>query len=426
MLSDLELAARLAVAALTGLAVGIERERSGHATGPAGRFAGTRTFFLYGIIGGVAGLLASSDLVAPAAMLLALGGVLAIAAYVAATRQGAGVREGEPRLDGTTETAALAVLAIAVLAGLGYLRISAGVAAIVVLALAEKTRIQSLIQRFGQVEFAAALQFAVLALVVLPLLPEGPVAQLGGLRPRALWTIVLAISALNFTAYVSGRLIGASRGMLVTGALGGLLSSTLTTLTFARRSRQDVEQSDLLADGALSACSVMPLRVLFIAWLLVPALALAFLPYALAAALTGFLVVALSARGRTGAVSTTEAQRSPLRLASALRLAALFQVGFWLADLLRARLTPDGILAAGALLGLLEMDALTAAMARFADGAGTASVAAQGIAAGVIADGIVKIGIAVVLGSPRFRVRVSVGLVLLLGATAATLVLLRT
>lgn len=428
MLSDLELATRLAVAALTGLAVGIERERSGRATGPAGRFAGVRTFLLYGIVGGIAGVLASSGFVAVSAVVLALAGALAVAAYIAATRNPLGPRTEHPRLDGTTEAAALAILAIAMLAGLGHMRIAASVAAVVVLALAEKTRIQSLIHRFGDVEFAAALQFAVLALVVLPLLPAGPVAELGGLRPRALWGIVLAISALNFAAYLSNRIIGASRGMLVTGALGGLLSSTLTTLTFARRSRDDAEQSDALAYGALAACSVMPLRVLVIAWLLRPPLALAFLPFALAATVTGIIFVGVGARRQKSPSKdpTGETHRSPLRLASALRLAALFQVGFWLGDFLRERISPDGILAMGAVLGLLEMDALTAAMARLAESLGSPSTAAQGMAAGVIADGLMKVGIALVAGAPRFRVRVTVGLTLMLAATATLLVLMRT
>lgn len=427
MLSDLELATRLAVAALTGLAVGIERERSGHATGPAGRFAGVRTFMLYGIVGGVGGVLAASGLALPAAVVLALGGTLAVAAYVAATRHPRTVRPEEPPLDGTTEAAAVAVLAIAMLAGLGHLRIAAGVAAVVVLALAQKSRIRSLIHQFGDVEFAAALQFAVLALVVLPLLPAGPIPELAAIRPRALWTIVLAISALNFTAYVSRRLVGASRGLLVTGALGGLLSSTLTTVTFARRSREEVEHSDALAYGALAACSVMPLRLLAVAWLLQPGLAVAFLPFALAATLSCGLVLLVSARRKKSPVSepTTETHRSPLRLGSALRLAALFQIGFWLADFLRAHLSPDGILAAGALLGLLDLDALTAAMARLAEGAGP-SVAAQGMAAGVIADGLVKVGIVLVFGSPRFKVRTGSGVLVLIGATATVLFLMRT
>ena len=106
----METVAPLAVAALAGLAVGLEREWSGHATGPAARFAGLRTFFLLGLLGGIAGLLLREGLTGPAAAILAGGAGLAVAAYVVAGR-----RPGADP-DGTTEAAALVVLALTALA----------------------------------------------------------------------------------------------------------------------------------------------------------------------------------------------------------------------------------------------------------------------------------------------------------------------
>jgi uncharacterized membrane protein YhiD involved in acid resistance len=111
--ADLEVALRLAVAGLIGLAIGIEREWSGHAAGPRARFAGVRTFFMLGLIGGMAGWLAAQDRLALAVILLAGSALLATAAYVVASQQ-TGDR------DGTTEAAALLVLATGTLSGLGY------------------------------------------------------------------------------------------------------------------------------------------------------------------------------------------------------------------------------------------------------------------------------------------------------------------
>ena len=79
---DLAVATGLAVAGLAGLAVGIEREWSGHATGPAARFAGVRTFLLLGLLGGLAGWLIDGGLMLPGALLLASGSLLTVAAYV--------------------------------------------------------------------------------------------------------------------------------------------------------------------------------------------------------------------------------------------------------------------------------------------------------------------------------------------------------
>src|SRR5882672_4540514 len=157
MESELDIALRLAVAALAGLAVGIEREWSGHATGPRARFAGARTFLLLGFVGGMAGWLLTLNLDAAATVLLAGAALLAVAAYIIASRAG-----GEA-VDGTTEAAVLAVLAVAVMAGLGHRQLAAGAAAVMVVVLREKGAIHRFVTRIGDVEMRAALQFAVLA-----------------------------------------------------------------------------------------------------------------------------------------------------------------------------------------------------------------------------------------------------------------------
>jgi uncharacterized membrane protein len=122
---------RLAVAAIAGLAVGLEREWSGHATGPQPRFAGIRTFFLLGTLGGVAGWLLDSGAAALGVAILSTAGALVVSAYVLAARPGG------PAVEATTEVAALVVLALGTLAGLGYLRVARVAAHVVVLVLSE-------------------------------------------------------------------------------------------------------------------------------------------------------------------------------------------------------------------------------------------------------------------------------------------------
>jgi len=121
----LDTAARLAVAALVGLAVGIERQRSGHTEGPDQDFAGPRTFLLIGLLGGLGGLFVTHDAELVGAALVAAGALLAVGAYVMTARG-----KSEHAIDGTTEAAALVVLALGLLAGGGALKFAAGIAAI--------------------------------------------------------------------------------------------------------------------------------------------------------------------------------------------------------------------------------------------------------------------------------------------------------
>src|SRR5258708_808862 len=132
---SLDIALRLAVAALAGLAMGVEREWSGHATGPDARFAGVRTFLLLGLLGGLAGWLALDGMQLLAAVVLLGAGALTVVAYAIAAQR------TPTSIDGTTEVAALVAVATGATAGLGYMAMAGGIATVTVLVLAEKTRI---------------------------------------------------------------------------------------------------------------------------------------------------------------------------------------------------------------------------------------------------------------------------------------------
>ena len=410
------------MAALAGMAVGVEREWSGHASGPHARFAGVRTFFLLGTIGGIAGWLldAAFPLVA-AALLLATGGLI-VGAYLTAARRGA------DDIEGTTETAAVLVLGIGLLAGLGALRVASGASAIVVLLLGEKKVIQGFVQHIGKEEMQAALQFAVLALVVLPLLPAGPIERLGGIEPRNLWAVVLLFSGLNFVGYIIRRILGDSRGYPVMGALGGLLSSTLVTLNFSRQSRRDPGSGVALAIGVVAACTLLVPRILGITLLLNPALvpkvAIGLAP----TFLVGVILILLAWRHLPGKAPEHAAPppSNPLQLRTALVMALSFQAVLFLLRIVTKEFGERGVLASAAVLGLTDMDALTFGMNRLAEDPAHIFVAAMAITLGVTTNGVTKSTIGGILGVGRFRRWALPGLVALTVAGAAGLWLLRT
>jgi uncharacterized membrane protein (DUF4010 family) len=396
--TDLQIAARLAVAALAGLAVGIEREWSGHATGPTARFAGVRTFFLLGLLGGFAGVLGAEVRVEVTLTILLTAGALVVAAYVTASRRAA------EAVDGTTETAALVVLALGAAAGFGWLQIASGAAAVMVLALGEKARIRGFITRIDDAEMRAALQFAVLALVILPLLPVGPVDALAGIRPRALWIVVLLFSGLSFAGFVARRAIGEARGYVVAGALGGTISSTAVTLNFARQSRKVPTDSTALALGAIAASTILVPRVLILTLILNPALLPAAALGLVPVFAFGLVMIGVGLR-RVGSGAAIEAppERNPLQLWSAIRLAVAFQAVLFLLDLVVGRFGSGGAYLGAAVLGLTDMDALTFAMNQLAGDPAAIATAGVALAIGVASNSMLKAGVALAMGSSGYR-----------------------
>jgi uncharacterized membrane protein (DUF4010 family) len=404
----------LLIAALGGAAVGLERQWSGHAEGPGARFAGIRTFTMLGTVGGLSGWLWNTGLALPSAILFA-GGVIIIAfAYVAGSRHD---------IDGTTEVAALVVLAAGLLGGIGSIQLASAIFAIATLLLVEKTRLHALVRRIDDVGLRSGVRFAVMALVVLPLLPEGPYGPFGGIRPRELWALVLFFSGLSFAAYLARRIVGPGRGYFVTGLLGGLISSTNVTWTFARLSRAEPAMERVLGFGAVAANAMLYPRVLVATAILNPAVLSPLVPFLLAPALAAALVAAVGARRSTTVAAPEVVQGNPLQLIGALQMAALFQAVLMAVYIARDVWGQSGVFTSAAILGLTDVDALTVSMAREIGKSVSPEVAATGIAVGVLTNTAMKLGLALVFGSRTFALIAGGALLLMLGSLAAALAL---
>ena len=400
-------AARLAAAALGGLAVGIERQWSGHAQA---HFAGVRTFTLLGCGAGLAGWLWAQGAELPAAVLLAGAAALIVTAYRVASRHD---------VDGTSEVAALVVLAAGFVSGTGELALASGVIALTVLMLVEKSRLHAWVRALNDEEIRAGARFAVMAVVILPLLPEGPYG-IGNIRPRLLWMLVLLFSGLSFAGYIARRLAGPGRGTLVAGLLGGLVSSTQVTLAHARASRDQPQLGIPLASGALAASTVLFVRTALTATILMPALAWALLPSLLLPAACGLIGTGLALRP-VAEPRATVVPANPLQLRGALQMALLFQVVLILVGLARDAFGATGLLVSGALVGLTDVDAATVSMARMiADGV-DAGAAAEALAVAILSNTLLKLVLAVVVGRGRFRLVTAAGLAVMGGTLVASL-----
>ena len=406
----------LIIAALGGGAVGLEREWAGHTRGSDRRFAGIRTFTLLGGLGGLAGLLWINALQWPAVIFL-LGAVAVVAAaYFAGSRTD---------IDSTTEVAALVVIAAGFLAGLGAHRIASGIVAITCLLLVEKSRLHAFAARIDDVGLRAGVHFAVMALVVLPLLPAGPFGPWGGIRPRELWALVLFFSGLSFLGYVARRIIDARRGFLVTGALGGLISSTNVTFTFARMSRADPTAARALAFGAVAANALLYPRVLIATAVLNLPLAAPLAPYLVVPFLIAVAVALLGLRSSKDGSESAPPPANPLQLGAALQMVLIFQAVLMLVHLARGQWGEAGLLSSAAVLGLTDVDALTATMARSVARTSSLELAALAIGVGVLSNTAMKMTIALILGRAQFRTIAAGTLAVMLLGGAAALVLLQ-
>jgi uncharacterized membrane protein (DUF4010 family) len=393
---DEPLALRFAVALGLGMLIGLERERAKGQDGGAG----VRTFALIALAGAIAGHLQSDlglDWLA-LAIFVAVGALL-VSSYVLTAQHGdTGI---------TTEVSALLSFLLGLLCSHGQLQMAAWVAVAMALMLALKDWLHQLARRIDASDVEATLKFAIVTLIVLPLVPDhdyGP-APLDVLNPYKVWLMVVLISGLNFVSYLLIKVVGTEHGIGLAGLLGGLASSTAVTLGFSQRSLQADANAPALALGILLAWTVMFFRVVVMTGLVSGPLGLR-----LAMAMGALCVVSLGASywlwrqrpaRQRGEVS---AGQNPFELGEAIKFGLLFGVVVFVAKAAQVYLGEAGLYLAAGVAGLSDVDAITLAMAdRARDDAQNLDVAARAIVIAVLANTLVKSGLAATLGSAELR-----------------------
>lgn len=399
---------RLALAFGIGLLVGLEREVQ-RADEAAGRnIAGLRTFALVGLLGGAAGGVSASFENAVAGGLVILGGFLAIA--VAATWMRVKQAEMTQDVGATTLTGVLLVFALGVMASVGDMALAAAGGVATAVTLHVKEQADAILARFSQLEVGSVLQLAVMSAIVLPLLPDEGMGPYDALNPRELWMLVILIAAFSFIGYVAVKLLGKRKGVLVAGFAGGLASSTAATLSLSRAARKAPDAA--YAGGVTLANIVMFARVGLVTFILSPALAQIVAPAMAAGALGSAVVGAYHLRRREAgdAEAMQTPARNPLELFAALQFGALLAVVTLLAAMVRELIGAQGLIALGAVSGLVDVDAVTLSYARMAGSHGALNILAAGVLAAVVVNCAAKSGIAAFAGGRAHGLRCAAAL----------------
>ena len=409
---DLETVRNLATALLIGALLGIERERHKQVEADASG-SGLRTFILFALLGALGGwltVLLDFPWILVAVVLAAL--VAVVASYILEARL-------QPDALGlTTELAAVAVCLLGAVVMLGHREIAVALAITIAAVLAYKEPLHGMVSRLGREDVYAGVRLLAATFIVLPLLPDRPVDPWGALNPYKLWLLVLLISGLSLVGYVATRLLGPNRGIPLTGLTGGLVSSTATTLSFARQSREEgnAQSAPALASGIFISWSVMFLRVLVTVLIvnraLLPRLAVPFVAMAAVAAVFAWAMYRRSS-------ATTEAGGVPLSnpfsLTAAAKFAALFAAVLLVVALVQEYFPEQGVYYVAALAGTTDVDAITLSMADFAR-QGNVAVAVNAIVIATLTNTAVKALMVVGLGAGGLRVPVLAGAIAIAAA----------
>ena len=384
-----------------GLLVGVQRGWAQRQGQPGSRFAGIRTFGLLGLAGGVASSLAMSAPVL-SAILLAASATLILVSYTRASARA-------DMLSGTASITGLLTLACGYLAAGGEPLVAMTIAVAMVLLLAMRSQLHRLVGRMSEAEVLAIGRFALIAAVILPLLPDRAYGPYDAWNPHSLWLVVVLVSGFSLAGYVAAKLLGPSRGTIAVSAAGSMVSSTAVTAALANQMKDSGGAIAILHTAIAVASVVMFLRVtLLVAWLAPFAL-----PSFAALAAPGLVVSLIGAawfrrQARIAHPGTAAAMevKNPFDLGPALLLMALVMATTLAARWVLAQYGNAGLAVILALTGSVDVDSAIITMGNLPPGSLTPRIAGLVLALPVVLNTLFKAGTAVGIAGWR-RARMS-------------------
>jgi uncharacterized membrane protein (DUF4010 family) len=419
------LLSRVALALGIGLLIGLERGWRTREAPPGSRTAGIRTFAISGLLGGITGALAQAagGVANIGGSIILAGGLTVYAAVI--TMFCREENRAERTFSATTTIAAILTFALGAYALIGDMRIAVAAAVAATALLATRNELHGWVAKITWPEFRSGLVLLAMTFIGLPILPDEPIGPFGGVNPREVWIIAIVLACVSFIGYVAVRVFGASRGVLLAAAAGGLVSSIAVTVANARRAAAGEGSPRLLAAGVAVATAISFLRVFAIASVLQPGLLVIMGPalVAAAAAAIGFAMALVYWR-TPGAKQPEEVEfRNPFGFWSAVGFALFLGAIIVLGSAVAEALGATGAIVGAIVVGLVDVDSVTVSMARLVPDPLPMAQAAYAILAAVASNTVSKVAIGAVISRGWFAAELGVMTVICFAAAGAALVL---
>ena len=349
---DISAVESLALALGLGLLVGLQREWSAH------HLTGIRTFALITILGALLGLLSQTlGVWLPVAGLCGVAALLIVGTVLAFVGQ-----QEEPGL--TTEIAALVMYAVGVALAYGQTELGLIIGGGVAVLLQWKQPLHTLVGRFSEPDIRAIFNLVLIALVILPVMPNRSYGPYGVLNPFEIWLIVVLIVGISLGGYIAYKFFGTRAGTLLGGILGGMISSTATTVSYARRTRHAPEAVGLAAFVITVASTIVFGRVIFEIAVVAPELLSKVAPPLVVIMLVMGVLALVMYWTRGGEAEQVPLDKDPSQLTAAVLFGLMYAVILFAVAAGRQWLDDRGLYLVAAISGLTDVDAITLSTAQ--------------------------------------------------------------
>ncbi|MHB1147766.1 MAG: MgtC/SapB family protein [Lutibacter sp.] len=401
-LTEFDFLIRMLVTAGIGFVLGLEREYSQYSE-KGEIFAGLRTFTLVALLGFLTAYLGITF-----TYWIFIAGFLGVVTIVAISYW---VTSNEGNIGSTTEFAIIFTFLLGGLVLVGNINLSLALTVITVVLLSLKLTFRTMIGQLTQKELFAFVRFVVIALLILPFLPNEFYGPYEVINPREVGWIIVLTSGIGFVGYILMKFLGTDRGILLTSILGGLVSSTLVTFMFSKKSKETPELSQNYAVGIFAAATIMVLRIFLLVFIFNKAMLVELSIPLLIILLTAFGIALYFYNKQFEKQHTVDkiVLGDPLNIKNAVFFGVFYMGILLLVSYANHVYGTKGIYLSSAISALTDIDVIAISVSKLGGTTMNLLIAQNAILLATLSNTVVKIGIAVLTGSRQLKKYVLIG-----------------
>lgn len=401
-LTEFDFLIRMLVTAGIGFVLGLEREFSQHSENSE-VFAGLRTFTLVALFGFLAAYLGVTF-----TYWIFIAGFLGVVTIVSISYW---VTSNKGDIGSTTEFAVIFTFLLGGLVLVGNINLSLALTVIALVLLSLKLTFRTMIGQLSQKELYAFVRFVVVALLILPFLPDNYFGPYNIINPREVGWIIVLVSGIGFVGYILMKFLGTDRGILLTSILGGLVSSTLVTFTFSKNSKGTPQLSQNYAVGIFAAATIMVVRIFLLVFIFNKEMLVELIIPLLILLLTAFGVALFFYKRQYGKPALIDkiVLGDPLNIKNAVFFGIFYMGILLLVSYANHTYGTKGIYVSSAISALTDIDAIAISVSKLGGTTMNILFAQNAILIATLSNTVVKIGIALFTGSQQLKKYVLVG-----------------
>jgi uncharacterized membrane protein (DUF4010 family) len=281
-------------------------------------------------------------------------------------------------------------------------------------------------KKFDRNEFITLAKFIIIAGIILPLLPHTPLSKEISISPYQIWLSIVAVSSISYFSYLLKKFVFPDSGIILSGMLGGLYSSTATTIILAKKSKEGVNDAKI-SEGIIATTTIMYIRIWVLAYIFNQEIAFSLFPYFIVFIIAGVLIIVfLLLRNRPGnaeALKIAETHQNPLEFKTALVFGLFFAFFAVLTNLIVSRYGNVGVNVLSFIVGVTDIDPYILNLFQRSAGFLSISVIVNATIIATASNNLIKMVYAIILGGKGIRKKVMLGFSILIFVSIVSVII---